>query len=134
MRLCHTGYSRLERENPLLVLLVERHFVRQMRTRTDQAHIAHQYVEELRKLVHVVATEKLSQTGDSGIVLDLEQRSFFPFVHGLEFALLRVCVHDHGTEFEHAESRTGTSDPDARIKRRVPILQVHEDRDDEKQR
>src|SRR6266446_1667650 len=106
LNLPETGNSRANAEAPPLPVLaesIEQLVIAQLqRTRTDQAHVPLQYVEELWKLVNAGLTQKAAQRRNAWIVLDLENRpAHFVLVLDVFEALFRV--HDHGAELVDVE-------------------------------
>ena len=60
MHLRHARDAGLESEDAELVLAILRDFARLVRTRADEAHVAEEYVRELRQLIQRVLLDECS--------------------------------------------------------------------------
>lgn len=124
----HARDAGLESEYALLGFFVFLHFVRQMRARSYEAHVAKQDVEELREFVDIEAAEEFSDFGYARIVLYLEKRTVgaFVFLHELGFEF--VGIRTHGAELEHRERLAETSYPDAAVHWWMEVREPHGER------
>ena len=78
-------------------------FIQRRRSRSHQAHIALQNVDELRELVQACLSQELSDLRDAGIILHLEHQAIhFILCHQLLLTLLSINIH--GTELVHFEN------------------------------
>src|SRR5947208_10251507 len=89
------GNSGNEIESPQMLEFVLADVINRVRARPDQAHVAEQYVPQLRQFVQAVAPKESSQLRDSGVIRDFEKRSL-AFVFDAEFVLEGFGVGDHG--------------------------------------
>lgn len=117
----HAGDAGLEGEYAFLGFLVFFHFVRQVRARSDETHVAEQNVEKLGKFVDIEPSENFSYSGNARIVLDLEERPVGALVFLYELGFQFVGIRAHRAEFEHREGLAKTPYPDAAVHRRMEI-------------
>ena len=80
------------------------------RARADEAHLAAQDVQHLGDLVDREPSQHASDTGDAGIVADLEEGAL-GLVLRLELGLPGLRVRVHRPELEHAEVPFVQADP-----------------------
>src|SRR5579864_7606719 len=73
-----------------------------MGSRTHNAHVAFEDIEELWQLVNTVLAEKTPEPGDARIVNDLESCAV-ALIHMHEAILLGIGIGTHGAEFITAE-------------------------------
>ena len=71
-------------------------------TRTYNAHVTKEHIEELRQLVDAGLPDEMTNPRDSGVVLDLEDRTVL-LVKVLELGQALLCVRVHRAELEHLE-------------------------------
>ena len=70
----------------------QRHELRRLRARPDQAHVAAQHVVELRQLVQVPLAQETAEAGDPGIARRADVRAH------------PVGAHHHGAELQDVEA------------------------------
>src|SRR5258708_24818789 len=88
---------------PELVKFVMVDVVDRMRTRPNQAHLLAQHIPELRQLIEAVAADNSTDTGDSGVVVDLEDRAL-SLIAGTQVFLELCGVGDHGAKLVATEA------------------------------
>ena len=71
-------------------------------TRTDQAHLAAQDVDQLGKFIETEFADEPSNSGDAGVVGQFEDRAGH-FIEDFQFVFALGRVGNHGAEFEHGE-------------------------------
>ena len=102
LHLPQAGDARQSLEAAQVAQLVLPHFAGQRRTRTDDAHVAAQNIEELRQLIQRILAQESAQPGDARVVGDLEQHAVaLVHVHHVGAPLLRVA--HHGAELDAAK-------------------------------
>lgn len=117
----HSRDSRLEGEDPLLMILVEVDLSRLMRPRSDERHLSSQHIEELRELVDGVLLDEGPDDRLPRVVSDLVERSL-PYAllldeitlipkRGILFRLhsirlFRAVFPFHVSEFVQVEKRS----------------------------
>src|SRR5450759_5895685 len=74
-----------------------------MRPRPYQAHLPAQHVPELRQFVEAVAADDTADAGDSGVVLNFEDRAL-SLVAGAQLFLEVFGVGHHGAKLKAAEA------------------------------
>jgi hypothetical protein len=80
-----------------------------VRSRSNEAHVTGDYVQDLRKLVQAIATKPLAEPRDSWIVRDLGHSLGEVEVGDLLKSVLSVL--DHRSELEHRERLSVAADP-----------------------
>src|SRR5687768_2789354 len=96
------GDARLDVETAALPGLVLLGLLGQRRTRTDQAHVALEHVEELGQLVHRRRPHPLADPGDTRVTGDLEDRTV-GLVHVHELRPLGVGADVHRAQLVEGE-------------------------------
>jgi hypothetical protein len=81
------------------------HIAQREWTRTHQAHIAFDDVEELGELVQTQLAEDMSQGDDTWIIFDFEDRAV-GFISSFKGWLEVFGVGNHGAELDHPEGPT----------------------------
>src|SRR5438874_2031860 len=82
--------------------LVARNKLDLLGSRSDEAHVSNEHVEELRQLVQARAAKHGTHTRDAGIILELEHW-LSKVLEGQEVAQHVLGVSDHRPELEHLE-------------------------------
>src|SRR5208282_3648512 len=109
---------------PVVVKFVMIDFVDGMRPRSNQAHFSAQHVPELREFVEAIAADDTADAGDSGVVVNFENRAF-SLVAVAQLFLQVFGVGHHGAKliaaeaapfgagaFRGVDNRTGRVQPD----------------------
>src|SRR5580692_11928215 len=92
-----TRDARLHIQATELVKFVVIDLIDGMRPRSNQAHVSAQHVPELRKLIEAVATDDAPDARDSGVVVNLEDRTL-PLVASAQVFLKVFRVRHHGAK------------------------------------
>src|SRR5882757_8854585 len=69
------GHSRNDVQPRQMLNCISGKIIQRMRPRPHEAHLTFQYVPQLRKFVQTVAPQKSSDSRDSRIIRDFEERS-----------------------------------------------------------
>src|SRR5437899_5272728 len=114
-----SGHPRFHVQASVVVKFVAANFVHRVRPRPHQAHLPAQHIPELRKFVEAVAADEPTETGDSGVIFELEDGAF-PLIAVAQSLLQLVGSSGHGAElvaekaaslgagaFRRIESRSG---------------------------
>jgi len=96
------GDSGLHGDAPALPGLVQLHLVRRRRARADQAHVAAEHIDELRKLVQGGLAQNPPHPRDARVVLHLEHAALH-LVVAHQLPLARLGVDEHGPELVQGE-------------------------------
>src|SRR6266478_5432755 len=105
------GQTRLDAETLALDALVEEiHVPNRHGTRTDEAHLTGQHVEDLGELVEAAAAQGTSDARDPRIVGDLEDGAR-GLVQVLDLRLSSIGILHHRAELQHSKAALAAADP-----------------------
>ena len=111
---------------------VELYVVRRMRPRPYQTHIANQDTPELRQFVEAVTAEESSDTGDTRVVRDLEERAI-ALVERSQVILCGVSLRNHRPKLVTDEPASLSSHARRAVKRRTGRIEFDDGSDQQQQ-
>ena len=100
-----------------------------LRSRSHEAHVAPQHVEELRKLIERVPANEPADRSDPRVIVDLEKGSVRGPLSVQQALELVVGALHHRPEVEHVERQTAQPDSLLPIEDRPRARDLHCDRD-----
>src|SRR6266446_3775860 len=98
-----SGHPRLHVQAPVVVEFVAADFVHRVRPRPHQAHLPAQHIPELREFVEAVAADESAETGDPGVIPQLEDGAF-PLIACAQSLLQLIGAGGHGAELVTEEA------------------------------
>jgi hypothetical protein len=107
-------------------------FLRREHSGADKAHLAHEHVEKLGKLVQAEFTKYGARARDSRIVLQLEVAFKFGSKNRVGIQD-RIRISPHGPELERVEFSVLADNPPA-MENRPAVVNSYEKTDDQEER
>src|ERR1700758_142853 len=97
------GYAWLHIKPPVMVKFVMVDLIDRVGPWSHQTHVPLDYIPELGEFVEAVSSDKLPNTSDSGVIINLENRTF-SLIASAQFVLELFCVGSHRSKLVTVET------------------------------